>query len=117
VLPGVRRRLLAEIELAAERSCDEAAAQSIGDRIGMAEVILRIERLVGALPPSIRAVTASFGGTAVPARVAALLEPARPASSGAALPVCVVTVLVVLFAASEHLHHVTETILGTLTHW
>jgi Zn-dependent protease with chaperone function len=117
MLPGVRARLLAAIELSAERSCDEAAAQSIGDRVAMAEVILKIERLVGATPPSLRAVTASFGGTAVPARVAALLEPARPDAKDAALRVCVIAVVVALFAVSEPLHHVTETILGTLTHW
>jgi hypothetical protein len=117
MLPGVRARLLEEIELAAERSCDEAAAQSIGDRLTMAEVILKVERLVSAIPPPLRAVTASFGGTAVPARVAALLEPARRDAKGAALPVCVVAVVVALLAANEPLHHVTETILGTLTHW
>jgi Zn-dependent protease with chaperone function len=117
MLPWVRARLLAEIELAAERSCDEAAARSIGDRLTMAEVILKVERLVSAMPHPLRTVTASFGGTAVPARVAALLEPPRPDVKGAALPVCVGAVLVALFAASEPLHHVTETILGTLTHW
>jgi Zn-dependent protease with chaperone function len=114
--PSARDRLLSAIEVSAEQSCDEAAARAIGDRLTMAEVILKVERLLHATPVGLRPLAISFGGTAVPARVAALLEPS-PSGRRAVEPMALLLlVLVAVFAASSPIHHGTETLLGALFH-
>jgi Zn-dependent protease with chaperone function len=116
MLPGARARLLAELEISAEQSCDDLAARAIGDRLTMAEIILKVERLLGRAPSDLLPLAASFGGTAVPLRVRALLEPAREDAPGAIPSVVLLLSLLVVFAATQPLHHATETVLGTLTH-
>jgi hypothetical protein len=113
--PSARRRVLQALEIAAEQSCDEAAARTIGDRLAMAEVILKVERLLQPLPRGLGPLALSFGGTAVELRVSALLESPRTEHRSIAV-VLLALLLVALFAASEPLHHLTETLLGTLTH-
>ena len=46
-LPWVKSSLLADLQLATEQACDEAAVQAGGDRLGVAETLLRVERLFG----------------------------------------------------------------------
>ncbi|MGH7787627.1 MAG: M56 family metallopeptidase [Candidatus Binatia bacterium] len=113
-LPALRHQLLSDLALAAERSCDEHAARVVGDRLGVASAILFVERMladrVGMLP-----LAPGFGGSDVPARVEALLEP--PGQHRAWL---MATIGVALIAAapslvqSGSLHHWTETLLGFL---
>jgi BlaR1 peptidase M56 len=80
-LPHVRRELLAALALASERACDEAAVEGTGDRLRVAETILAVERLLaGAGAGAPRALAASFGDGAVPARIESLL--AEPAARG-----------------------------------
>jgi len=113
--PAARRRVLQAIEVAAEQSCDEAAARVIGDRLAMAEVILKVERLLHPMPGGLAPLALSFGGTAVELRVSALLESPRTEHRSIAV-VLLALLLVALFAVSEPLHHLTETLLGALTH-
>ncbi len=109
-----RTRLLRALTLAAEQSCDEAAGHAVGDRLRVAEVILRVERLLQT-PSGLANVAASFGGD-VPARVEALLEPPRTPGTLARPIAFVALVALGLLAASDPLHHATESILGALTH-
>jgi Zn-dependent protease with chaperone function len=115
MLPNARRALLQTLELAAEQSSDEAGASELGDRLGMAEVILKVERVLQVAPVELRAFSFSFGGTSVPLRVAALLEP--PIQKRPRLPIALAALLsIALFVASPELHHATETLLGLIAH-
>lgn len=108
-----RARLLHALTLSAEQSCDEAAGRAVGDRLRVAEVILKVERLLHPPPAALSGVAASFGGD-VPARVEALLEPPRPAGTLARPVALLALALLGLLAASDPLHHLTESLLGTL---
>jgi len=118
-LPPLRRRLLAAHALAAERACDEAAGAALGDRLGVAEAILAVERLhgaAGAATPA-AAVFPAFEGAdgSVPARVRALLAPPpRPPTPGMRRRE-VVLVLAGLVLLAPALHHGVEHLLAALT--
>jgi Zn-dependent protease with chaperone function len=115
MLPSARGQLLGELALAAEQSCDEMAARAIGDRLTMAEVILKVERLLS-VPGAVAPLAASFGGTAIPLRVAALVEPPRSERQRSVLPIFIVCALLAVGAVSEQLHHLAETAVGVLVH-
>jgi len=115
MLPHTRRQLLEELALAAEQSCDEAAARAIGDRLTMAEVILKVERLV-AVPHGVGPLAVSFGGTAIPLRVAALVDPPRIERRRSALTIFIVCACLAVGASSDELHHLAETVVGVLVH-
>jgi Zn-dependent protease with chaperone function len=111
---SLRNRLLAELELAGEEACDDAAARRLGDRLCVAEAILAAERLLAgrAAPP--RAAAAGFGEAGVEARVRALLaDPVERRRSGAA-PLAWASLALLVLAAAEPLHHRTEHLLGLL---
>jgi beta-lactamase regulating signal transducer with metallopeptidase domain len=112
-LPAVRRRILAELELATEQACDEEAGRHLGDRLAVAEAILAAERLVAAAPAQRPGPLLAFGDSAVPARVHGLLaDPAArpgPAAWWMAGALVVVAALLV-----DPLHHATEHVLGHL---
>jgi hypothetical protein len=110
-----RARLLDALELAAEQSCDEIAAASLG-RVRVAETILAVERMLSTRPPELRPVAAFFGGQAVQERVVALLDEPRHEGRAAVVITGLVVVLGVLLAASAPLHHLTESLLGALVH-
>ncbi len=116
MLPSARQRLLRELELSAEQSCDEAAAVAIGDRLTMAEVILKVERLLGEVPPGLTPVAVPFGGTTIPLRIAALLAPPKVSRQTVLGKAFVVCALVAVLGASDPLHHLTETVVGLLVH-
>lgn len=115
-LPVVRAQLLGDLALAAERACDEHAAQVSGDRLSVAQAILLVERMLSDRVPLLP-LAPGFGGSDVPARIEALLEPPRRAR-----PWVMRTVLVAAIGAplaltpSGALHHWTETLLGLLAH-
>jgi Zn-dependent protease with chaperone function len=115
MLPRARSQVLGDLALAAEQSCDETAARAIGDRLIMAEVILKVERLLS-VPRAIAPLAASFGGTAIPLRVAALVEPPRSERQRSVLTILVVCALLAVAAVSEQLHHLAETAVGVLIH-
>lgn len=111
---SARAALLDALELAAEQSCDEVAASNIGDRLQVAETILRVERLLQTTAFGPSPLSLAFGGDTVSQRVAALLEAPRR-SGNALLPwVGVVLLSSGLLATSVPLHHLTESLLGAL---
>lgn len=111
-LPSIRRRLLAELALACEQACDEEAALATGNRLGVAETILVVERHSGmAVGPAL-----AFVPHPTIARVEALLAPPRP--DAAQIPWLVATALTLLIiplVLGQPLHHLTEILLGLLT--
>ena len=115
MLPGPRARLLDALELAAEESCDEVAAASLG-RTQVAEAILGVERMFAAHVAGLRPVAAFFGGRTVPQRIHALLDEPRHQGHAGAVAAVLVLVLVLVLAASEPLHHSIESLLGMLVH-
>jgi len=110
-VPAVRRALLRELAVAGERACDEEAAAVAGDRLTVAGTLLAVERLAASRGAAVA--FPAFGGTSVPERVRALLEPAparprglRPrwlAAAGAAGLAAAVAIADPLHHAAEHL--------------
>jgi Zn-dependent protease with chaperone function len=114
--PSARSRLLGALELAAEQSCDEVAAYAVGDRLQVAEAILKVERLLQVVAGRIEPLAIAFGGETVPQRVTALLEAPRRAGNVAALALGFALILCGVLALSSPLHHLTESLLEALTH-
>lgn len=115
MLPSVRDRLLDELELSAEQSCDEAAAVS-GDRLGVAEAILQVERMLAGTTASLRPLAMYLARYALDRRIASLI--AAPTRGGRTTLVAlgIACTLIGLLAANRSLHHATETFLDALTH-
>jgi Zn-dependent protease with chaperone function len=112
-----RRMLLRELDVAAERACDERAATEVGDRVSVAEAILHLEKLLqhDADLHSLVLVRA-MSADAVSRRVESLLEPARTGG-----PTCVMggglsAALLALFVMSEPIHHAAESLLAVTLH-
>ncbi len=114
--PSVRMQVLGALELAAEQSCDEVAASNVGDRLQVAEVILKVERLLQTAASGVAPLAASFGGVTVPERVAALLRAPRRSGNLLLLSLGFASMLCAVLAASGPLHHVTESLLEALVH-
>ena len=118
-LPGIRRRLLADLSLACEQACDQEAAREVGDPLRVAETLLAVARwftpakcvsAVGAL---------SFGSGDLVPRIEALLSTA-PTPHGVSVPRQVWGVLFLLLLsaagyAAEPLHRSIEALLGLLS--
>ncbi len=69
--PALGRSIRHEIELACEQACDESAAQTVGDRLTVAEAIVATRRFaLGRTSVGI----SSFGGGDLEARVRALVD-------------------------------------------
>jgi Zn-dependent protease with chaperone function len=114
--PRVRRALLAELALASEEACDEAAGARIGDRLRVAETILTVERLLGANPPAEPTGFLAFGGSTVPDRVRSLLA-TPPAAISASYAWAAAAVLAVAAGLGcGLLHHTTEHLINALLH-
>ena len=112
-LPAVRRSILAELELATERACDEEAASRLGDRLVVAEAILAVERLLASTSARHPGPLLAFGGSSVPARVHGLLaEPVARRGRGGWWTAGGLLVACLLLA--DPLHHATEHLLGLL---
>jgi Zn-dependent protease with chaperone function len=113
-IPWLRRRLLADMDLACEQACDEAAASRTCDRLHVADTIVSIERLFGKqeLPVTVL----SISGSNISQRVESLLlEPAVYVPTNRAYIVLIgITLLIASFAFVDELHHQTESILGFL---
>lgn len=111
--PALRREILAELDLATERACDEEAGGRIGDRFVVAEAILAAERLLGAAPVADDWAFLALGGSSVPARIRGLLaEPAADRRRSGWWWAGALFVASCLLAAP--LHHVTEHALALL---
>ena len=112
---ATRRRIDEAVEFSAEQACDEAAARAVGDRLTVAEAIVRTERMMClvAVPP-LGLVAVGMGAVAIERRVLALIDP--PKSQGRLLAwfVPMLAVLTVLFLAGDSLHHAVESLLSPL---
>lgn len=114
-LPSMSRQLAKDLHAACEQACDAEAALRVGDRVGVASALVRVEKLQsGAGPwPSV-----AFGGGDVEARVEALLAPEIEHRRLPRLPIWLAvatsTCLVALLAAP--LHHAAETLVAFLSH-
>jgi Zn-dependent protease with chaperone function len=111
-LPRIRRELLAALALASERACDEAAAEATGDRLLVAEAILAVERLAPRAPAA--ALAASFGASAVPARVEGLLGDLAPPSEPRLVRLYAAAAVASAIPLTEPLHHGVEHLLRLL---
>jgi Zn-dependent protease with chaperone function len=116
LLPRVRAHVLAALELAAEQSCDEVAASHAGDRLQVAETILKVERLFQTATSGIAPLAVAFGGVTVPERISALLEAPRRSGNVRGLAVGFALMLCGVLATSAPLHHMTESLLEALVH-
>ncbi len=110
-LPGTRRRLLRELELALEQRCDVVAAKVVGSSLTVAETIVAVERLFRRYATLRLPITMAFISDFVPERVQALLAPDQHRESwlGAMLG-CLVIAFCVLSAG--WLHHLTESLIA-----
>lgn len=113
-LPHVRRGIVAELSLACEQACDEAAARECGDRVLVAETIVAAERAAALSPPLSPAL--AFGGAEVGSRVESLLAAPIESVTPRRLRWILLAVVPVLAAAAPHVHHWTETVLDHLLH-
>jgi Zn-dependent protease with chaperone function len=117
-LPGLRRRLLRELAIAAEQACDAEAGRRVGDRLQVAEAILAVERILSATAPA-RTGIVGFEGHSVAERVKALLaaEPAAPGGRSIRITAaCAACAVAAGLALADPLHHVTEHFLALVTH-
>ncbi len=113
--PKLREALLCELDVAAERACDEAAATAHGDRVEVAEAILSVERLLAreesALAPSL---ARAVGSVAIARRIESLLEPASTGGRARTVSGGLAALLLVVLAHGEAIHHATESFLATV---
>jgi Zn-dependent protease with chaperone function len=119
-LPATRKRILADLSLAAEQACDEAACVASGDRLVVAEAIIAVERLfVTHLPrqsPALCA-TSHFNDSNVNARVAAILDaPVLQRPSARLFWAIALLAVLGLAVLGDPLHHATESLLGLIFH-
>lgn len=114
-LPATGRDLAADLHLAAEQACDEAAGAVTGDRLDVASVLLKVERLHGAPAIPLPAGAQAFTGSSVPARVEALMAPPEARRPAAPQSAAILTALAAaVFLAAEPLHHMIEDLIHLL---
>lgn len=113
LLPGrTRARLLADLDLACELSCDREASAVDGGALAVADALVQVARLAQARAPA--PFGSSFGEGDVAARVDALLAPTEGAAARSPWrPVWLASPLLAC-AAADPLHHAVETALGLL---
>jgi Zn-dependent protease with chaperone function len=110
--PSLRRTLQAELALASEQACDEAAARHVGDRLAVAETILAVERLLARSRAPEHVALASFAGSAVESRVRSLVAGAPPEPARGSLWWLAPAAIAVAVVLIDPLHHATEHVLG-----
>ncbi len=117
-LPPIRRRLLADLYLASEQACDEQAALPAGDRLCVAETILKVVRLAAGTRPAGDTLLPTVTGSDVPARIHALLCPARTPSGRPRLSALLGAGLLAMvgYVYTDELHHAVESALHLLIH-
>ncbi len=113
-LPATRCFIREQFGLAIEQACDEIAAKQSGDRLQVAETILKLARLVGASPPDTLFAGSSFTGADATRRVEGLLNPPPPLHPWLAVGAHVFTglVMAVGLVTSDWWHHSAETFIG-----
>ncbi len=77
-LPTTRQYLLNDLELAHEQICDNAAVQKVGNKLLVAETIIKVARQLQLLTPNSKMGIASFDGSHIDIRIQQLLEQPEP---------------------------------------
>ena len=114
-LPRTRRLLLSDLSLATEQACDEVATRALGSRLGVAETILAVERLMQPHGSFKTAAMACFFSNHSVARVQSLLDAGTGHTKLAPLlPALPLATVLVALVHVEHLHHGTEWLLRCL---
>lgn len=112
MFPETRAKILDILDIARERICDERAAEIVGDRLLVAETLLRIERAHGTTVPC-GALGVSAKGFEV--RVRALLEDTPREQRAHTWAGWLAALLsIAAFTAAEHMHHGLETLVLSL---
>lgn len=107
------KRLLEELELAAEQLCDAEAARAVGDPLLVAQALIDVARLQSA--PMVAAGSA-FTGASLERRIEALCTPpaAPTRTASLALPVCAACVLLSALLLDRHIHEFFESTMQCL---
>lgn len=113
-LPSTRRLILDQLRMAVEQACDEVAAMRSGDRLQVAETILKMTRMVGTSRPFACTRGPSFTGSDAIARVEGLLRPALPIRPGlgAGAYLFAGSLLALGLITNDWWHHRAESLLG-----
>ncbi len=108
-------RIAQALDLAAEQACDEAAARAVGDRLAVADAIVRIERMMSGAPLSqLGLVAVGMGQLAIEQRVHSLVHPHAERGAPLGWLLLISVMLIGMFAAGDFLHHAVESILSPL---
>jgi len=113
-LPGVRRRLLRDLELALEQRCDFAAAKEVGCPVTVAETIVTVEKIFRQHAREQVPLTMAFFSDFVPERVEALLS-SRHTSISYLGPMLGIFVLAFCSLSTGWLHFVAESLITVMT--
>lgn len=112
LMPGTRRRLLSDLDLALEQRCDQAAARAVGNPLVVAEAIVAVARMRHERPRA--ASSMAFDSGFISQRVEALL--AAPADRVRWLEPTLVAVFLALCVISlGWVHHATELLIHTIS--
>lgn len=112
-LPGTRRRLLRDYELALEQRCDFIAAASVGCQITVAETLVAVKKIYHHHALAGMPLSMAFLSDFVPERVQALLSPGRRSNSYLGLFLGF-TVLAFCSMSTGWLHYLTESLITML---
>jgi hypothetical protein len=113
-LPGTRRRLLRDLELALEQRCDFAAANEVGCPVTVAETIVAVEKIFRQHAREQEPLATPFFSDFVPERVEALLSPKHSSVSYLG-PMLGILVLAFCSLSAGLLHSVTESFITVIT--
>jgi Zn-dependent protease with chaperone function len=107
-LPGIAHLLNRLLTRTQEMAADADAARTVGDRVRVAEALVRFARLQG----PVRAAAVEFGSGDLEARVRELLDPhQRPGLSAAALLGCSAALCLLALFAAHGLHYLVQALL------
>lgn len=112
-LPGTRRRLLRDLELAMEQRCDLAAAEQVESPILVAETIVAVERICRSSSQEQALLSMAFFSDFASERVQALLSP-RQACAYRTDWMLAVAMLSLCALSIGWLHHFTEFLIALL---
>jgi hypothetical protein len=116
LVPSRREQLLRDLDLAVEQACDEDAAIAVGDRLTVAEALLRCARALNGAAMDSALVSGFANRGDVAARVEALAaEPVTRTIARSPITVTAVVVCGIALCAANDLHEAAETVLGFLT--
>ena len=109
-LPHIRERLNTELDLACEQACDEIAAESVGDRLTVAESLLAVERASDENPAP--ALALGFRAGELERRVKSMLENPWRRPSRRRLAFATAIAVGTLVTSYDVFHHAVESLLS-----